>query len=186
MRVLGIDPGLTRCGLGVVESRGSQILTMIEVGMIRTNVDAPLEMRLLQLEREISEWIIRIHPDVIAVERVFSQLNVRTAMATGQAAGVALLLAAKAGIPVAMHTPSEVKAAVTGSGRADKKQVALMVQKLLRLDSIPKPVDTTDALALAICHHWRGMGDSKIQAALKLEQTRLATRSAHVSRVATK
>ena len=178
MRVLGIDPGLTRCGLGVVDRKGSQILSMIEVGVIRTTVDAPLEMRLLELETQILEWITRVKPDVIAVERVFSQLNVRTAMATGQAAGVALLLAAKAGIPVAMHTPSEVKAAVTGSGRADKKQVAMMVQKLLRLDSIPKPVDSTDALALAICHHWRGVGDTKMRNALEFERARLHTRSA--------
>jgi len=176
MRVLGIDPGLTRCGLGVVDGKGSQILSMIEVGVIRTTVAAPLEMRLLELESQILEWILRVKPDVIAVERVFSQLNVRTAMATGQAAGVALLLAAKAGIPVAMHTPSEVKAAVTGSGRADKKQVAMMVQKLLRLDAIPKPVDSTDALALAICHHWRGVGDGKLQIALERERARLHSR----------
>ena len=181
MRVLGIDPGLTRCGLGVVDGKGSQILTMIDVGVIRTTVGAPLEMRLLELETQISEWIIRVQPDVIAVERVFSQLNVKTAMATGQAAGVALLLAAKAGIPVVMHTPSEVKAAVTGSGRADKKQVAMMVQKLLRLDSIPKPVDSTDALALAICHHWRGVGDSKLQTALNAERKRLTARANIVS-----
>jgi crossover junction endodeoxyribonuclease RuvC len=173
MRVLGIDPGLTRCGLGVIDSRGSQILSMVDVGVIRTTVDAPLEIRLMELERELQQWIKRHNPDVIAVERVFSQLNVRTAMATGQAAGVALLLAAKSGIPVAMHTPSEVKAAVTGSGRADKKQVALMVQKLLRLDEIPKPVDSTDALALAICHHWRGVGDSKLKDALVKEKSRL-------------
>ncbi|MEI8149875.1 MAG: crossover junction endodeoxyribonuclease RuvC [Actinomycetes bacterium] len=173
MRVLGIDPGLTRCGLGVIDSRGSQILTMVDVGVIRTTVDAPLEIRLMELERELQQWITKHNPDVIAVERVFSQLNVRTAMATGQAAGVALLLAAKSGIPVAMHTPSEVKAAVTGSGRADKKQVALMVQKLLRLDEIPKPVDSTDALALAICHHWRGVGDSKLKDALVKEKSRL-------------
>ena len=177
MRVLGIDTGLTRCGLGVVDGKGSQILSMVDVGVIRTTVDAPLEMRLLELETEISQWIIRVQPDVIAVERVFSQLNVKTAMATGQAAGVALLLAAKAGIPVVMHTPSEVKAAVSGSGRADKKQVAMMVQKILRLDSIPKPVDSTDALALAICHHWRGVGDSKLQSALKQERIRLASRA---------
>ena len=177
MRVLGIDPGLTRCGLGVVDGKGSQILSMVDVGVIRTTVDAPLEMRLLELETEITQWIIRVQPDVIAVERVFSQLNVKTAMATGQAAGVALLLAAKAGIPVVMHTPSEVKAAVSGSGRADKKQVAMMVQKILRLDSIPKPVDSTDALALAICDHWRGLGDSKLQSALKQERIRLASRA---------
>ncbi len=181
MRVLGIDPGLTRCGLGVVESKGSQILTMVDVGIIRTTVGAPLEMRLLELDEQISEWIVRAHPDVIAVERVFSQLNVRTAMATGQAAGVALLLAAKAGIPVSMHTPSEVKAAVTGSGRADKKQVALMVQKLLRLDAIPKPVDSTDALALAICHHWRGVGETKMQVAKANENERLRLRIAKAS-----
>jgi crossover junction endodeoxyribonuclease RuvC len=177
MRVLGIDPGLTRCGLGVVDGKGSQALSMIDVGVIRTTVDAPLEFRLLELETQISQWITRVQPDVIAVERVFSQLNVKTAMATGQAAGVALLLAAKAGIPVVMHTPSEVKAAVTGSGRADKKQVAMMVQKLLKLDSIPKPVDSTDALALAICHHWRGVGDSKLNQAVLTEKKRLASRS---------
>ena len=174
MRVLGIDPGLTRCGLGVVESRGSNALYMVDVGVIRTTVDAPLEARLLELETAISLWIERIEPDVIAVERVFSQLNVKTAMATGQAAGVALLLAAKAGIPVVMHTPTQVKAAVTGSGRADKKQIALMVQKLLRLSEIPKPVDSTDALALAICHHWRGSADNKLALAAANEKKRIS------------
>ena len=124
MRVLGIDPGLTRCGIGIVDSVGPQKLEMVGVGVIKTDIDASLEFRLLELEKEISLWINKYKPDVIAVERVFSQLNVKTAMATGQAAGVALLLAAKAGIPVVLHTPSEVKAAVTGSGRADKKQVA--------------------------------------------------------------
>jgi crossover junction endodeoxyribonuclease RuvC len=162
MRVLGIDPGLTRCGIGIVDSVGPQKLEMIEVGIIKTDVEAGLEFRLLELEKEISLWINKYKPDVIAIERVFSQLNVKTAMATGQAAGVALLLAAKAGIPVALHTPSEVKAAVTGSGRADKKQVAQMVKRLLRLKEIPKPVDSTDALALAICHHWRGVGNARL------------------------
>ena len=94
-------------------------------------------------------------------------------MSTAQAAGVALLLAARRGIPVAMHTPTEVKAAVTGSGRADKKQVATMVQSILKLESIPKPVDSTDALALAICHLWRGNGDARIAEALKNEKARL-------------
>jgi crossover junction endodeoxyribonuclease RuvC len=175
MKVLGVDPGLTRCGLGVVESSGPQKLTMVGVGVIRTSADLPLEMRLLELETQLIEWIDLHQPDVIAVERVFSQLNVRTAMATGQAAGVALLIAARKGIPVMMHTPSEVKAAVTGSGRADKKQVANMVKKLLNLDEIPKPVDSTDALALAICHHWRGAGNTRIAAALassKIARTR--------------
>ena len=167
MRVLGIDPGLTRCGIGIVDSTGPQKLEMVGVGVIKTDPDAPLELRLFELEKEILIWIKKFKPDVIAVERVFSQLNVRTAMATGQAAGVALLLAAKAGIPVVMHTPSEVKAAVTGSGRADKKQVANMVKRLLKLREIPKPVDSTDALALAICHHWRGLGNARLATAKK-------------------
>jgi crossover junction endodeoxyribonuclease RuvC len=128
---------------------------------------------LLDLDQQLSEWINLWKPDVIAVERVFSQHNVRTVMGTGQAAGIALLLAAKAGIPVMMHTPSEVKASVTGSGRANKAQVALMVQKILNLDTIPKPVDATDALALAICHIWRGGGNTKIAHALAAEQSRL-------------
>jgi crossover junction endodeoxyribonuclease RuvC len=167
MRVLGIDPGLTRCGIGIVDSNGPQKLEMVGVGVIITDPDAPLELRLFELEKEIQVWIKKFKPDVIAVERVFSHLNVKTAMATGQAAGVALLLAAKAGIPVVMHTPSEVKAAVTGSGRADKKQVANMVKRLLKLREIPKPVDSTDALALAICHHWRGVGNARLATAKK-------------------
>jgi crossover junction endodeoxyribonuclease RuvC len=167
MRVLGIDPGLTRCGVGIVDSMGPQKLQLVGVGVIKTNIEHALEFRLLQLEKELAVWINKYQPDLIAVERVFSQLNVKTAMATGQAAGVALLLAAKAGIPVALHTPSEVKAAVTGSGRADKKQVAQMVKRLLKLKEIPKPVDSTDALALAICHHWRGVGNARLATAKK-------------------
>jgi crossover junction endodeoxyribonuclease RuvC len=146
---------------------------MVAVGVIKTGVDLGLEARLLQLEAEITEWISEHRPDVIAVERVFSQLNVRTAMATGQAAGVALLIAARSGIPVVMHTPSEVKAAVTGSGRADKKQVALMVTKLLKLTETPKPADSTDALALAICHHWRGSADKKMSLAVAAAKSRI-------------
>jgi crossover junction endodeoxyribonuclease RuvC len=133
-----------------------------------------LELRLLQLESELTEWVQTHRPDVVAVERVFSQHNVRTVMGTGQAAGIALLVAARAGIPVVMHTPSEVKAAVTGSGRANKVQVAEMVKRLLSLKEIPKPVDSTDALALAICHIWRGSGDAKLAAALVTEKSRLA------------
>jgi len=146
---------------------------MMNVGVIRTSTELTLEHRLLELEGELIAWIDSARPDVIAVERVFSQLNVKTAMATAQAAGVALLIAARKGIPVAMHTPTEVKAAVTGSGRADKKQVALMVQNILGLESIPKPVDSTDALALAICHLWRGTGDTRIAQALLKEKRRI-------------
>jgi len=173
MRVLGVDPGLTRCGVGIVEGVVGSPISLVGVGVILTPVEAPLEQRLLDLDQQLSEWINLWKPDVIAVERVFSQHNVRTVMGTGQAAGIALLLAAKAGIPVMMHTPSEVKASVTGSGRANKAQVALMVQKILNLDTIPKPVDATDALALAICHIWRGGGNTKIAQALAAEQSRL-------------
>jgi crossover junction endodeoxyribonuclease RuvC len=173
MRVLGVDPGLTRCGVGIVEGAIGSPISLVGVGVILTPVEAPLEQRLLDLDQQLSEWINLWKPDVIAVERVFSQHNVRTVMGTGQAAGIALLLAAKAGIPVMMHTPSEVKASVTGSGRANKAQVALMVQKILNLETIPKPVDATDALALAICHIWRGGGNTKIAQALAAEQSRL-------------
>ena len=173
MRVLGVDPGLTRCGVGIVEGEIGKPISLIEVGVILTPTESPLEQRLLDLDQQLSEWVNLWKPDVVAVERVFSQHNVRTVMGTGQAAGIALLIAAKAGIPVMMHTPSEVKASVTGSGRANKAQVATMVQNILRLESIPKPVDATDALALAICHIWRGGGNTKIANALAAEQTRL-------------
>ena len=173
-RVLGVDPGLTRCGIGIVEGAIGKPLSLVGVGVILTSSEAPLEKRLLQLEAELEEWISLHKPDVIAVERVFSQHNVRTVMGTGQAAGIALLVAARRNIPVMMHTPSEVKAAVTGSGRANKAQVAEMVKRLLNLEVIPKPVDSTDALALAICHIWRGGGNSKIDDALKAEKSRLA------------
>jgi len=173
LRVLGVDPGLTRCGVGIVEGVVGSPISLVGVGVILTPAEAALDQRLLDLDQQLSEWINVWKPDVIAVERVFSQHNVRTVMGTGQAAGIALLLAAKAGIPVMMHTPSEVKASVTGSGRANKAQVALMVQKILNLDTIPKPVDATDALALAICHIWRGGGNAKIAQALAAEQSRL-------------
>ena len=173
MRVLGVDPGLTRCGIGLVEGAIGSPLKLVEVGVILTGVELDLDQRLLELDRQLSQLVDVWRPDVVAVERVFSQHNVRTVMGTGQAAGIALLIAAKAGIPVMMHTPSEVKAAVTGSGRANKVQVALMVQKILNLETIPKPVDATDALALAICHIWRGGANAKIAQAVAMEKTRL-------------
>jgi crossover junction endodeoxyribonuclease RuvC len=159
--------------VGIVEGAVGSPISLVGVGVILTPTEAALDQRLLDLDQQLSEWINVWKPDVIAVERVFSQHNVRTVMGTGQAAGIALLLAAKAGIPVMMHTPSEVKASVTGSGRANKAQVSLMVQKILNLDTIPKPVDATDALALAICHIWRGGGNMKIAQALAAEQSRL-------------
>lgn len=171
---MGIDPGLTRCGVGVIGQKNARELSLIDVGVILTPVNDPLEQRLLGIEREIEAWIERTSPDVIAVERVFAQHNVRTVMGTGQAAGIALLIAARRGIPVAMHTPSEVKAAVTGSGRAGKVQVAEMVKRILNLEVIPKPVDATDSLALAITHAWRGEGTSRLASAVEAEKERLA------------
>jgi len=174
VRVLGIDPGLTRCGIGVVEGAIGTPLQMVSVGVILTSSQDPTEARLLQLEREIQLWITEFQPDVIAIERVFSQHNLRTVMGTAQAAGIALLLAARNNVKVVMHTPSEVKAAVTGSGRANKAQVGKMVLDILKLDEAPKPADSADALALAICHIWRGAGSSKIATALTNEKIRLA------------
>jgi crossover junction endodeoxyribonuclease RuvC len=174
VRVLGIDPGLTRCGIGVVDGVIGSPLQMVSVGVILTSSQDPTEVRLLQLEREIQLWITEFKPDVIAIERVFSQHNLRTVMGTAQAAGIALLLAARNQVKVVMHTPSEVKAAVTGSGRANKAQVGKMVLNILKLDEAPKPADSADALALAICHIWRGAGNSKIASALLKEQSRIA------------
>ena len=165
MRVLGVDPGLTRCGLGVVEGRPGAA-TMVAVGVARTASDADLGVRLVALEVEIEAWLDRHRPDAVAVERVFSQANVRTVMGTAQAGAVAITCAARRGLPVVLHTPSEVKAAVTGSGRADKAQVAVMVARLLRLDAPPKPADAADALALAICHLWRAPSQARLQAAV--------------------
>jgi crossover junction endodeoxyribonuclease RuvC len=174
MRVLGIDPGLTRCGIGIVSGAPGSTLSLDGVGVIVTPSDADLDHRLLSLHSEITQWVQKYSPDVIAVERVFSQHNVRTVMGTAQAAGIALLVAAQNNIPVFMHTPSEVKAAVTGSGRANKSQVSEMVKRLLKLQEIPKPADSADALALAICHIWRGGANSKIKSAVAAEKKRLA------------
>jgi len=166
MRVLGIDPGLTRCGVGVVEGGIGRQLSLVEVGVLRSTPDLPVEERLLLVARGLERWIDATEPDAIAVERVFAQANVRTVMGTAQVSGLALVAAAARGLPVTMHTPSEVKAAVTGSGRADKAQVGAMVTRLLRLDAAPKPADAADALALAICHIWRGPATNRIQAAV--------------------
>ena len=166
MRVLGIDPGLTRCGVGVVEGTVGRPLSLVGVGVVRTSAELPLPQRLVAIERGIEDWIDRHAPDAVAVERVFAQHNLRTVMGTAQASGIALLVAARRGLPVALHTPSEVKAAVSGSGRADKAQVAAMVTRLLRLTEAPKPADAADALALAITHIWRGGAQARIDAAL--------------------
>jgi crossover junction endodeoxyribonuclease RuvC len=153
--VLGIDPGLTRCGLGVVDGVPGRPPGLVAVGVIRTVAGDEVSARLLTIEEEIERWLTEYRPDTVAVERVFSQHNVRTVMGTAQAGAVAIVCAARRGLPVALHTPSEVKAAVTGNGRAGKEQVTTMVMRLLRMPDRPRPADAADALALAICHLWR-------------------------------
>ncbi|MBP2478162.1 crossover junction endodeoxyribonuclease RuvC [Crossiella equi] len=162
MRVLGVDPGLTRCGIAVVDGGTGRSVRAVAVDVVRTPVDAPLSVRLLQIADAAEEWLDRYRPDVIAVERVFSQHNVRTAMGTAQAGGVVALCAARRDLPVAFHTPSEMKAALTGSGRADKAQVTAMVTKVLGLAEAPRPADAADALGLAICHLWRAPMQSRL------------------------
>ena len=154
MRVLGVDPGLTRCGLGVVDG-GPGRAVLVAVGVATTPAGDALGDRLVALERVFESWLDLHRPDAVAVERVFSQANVRTVMGTAQAGAVAITCAARRGLPVVLLTPSEVKAAVTGSGRADKAQVGAMVARLLKLDGPPRPADAADALALAICSLWR-------------------------------
>ena len=166
MRVLGIDPGLTRCGTAVVDGAPGRTLTAVHVGVIRTDPAWPIERRLEQVHAGLVALVEEFQPDSVAIERVFSQHNVRTAMGTAQAAAMGLLIAGQRGLPVALHTPTEVKAAVTGSGRADKPQVTAMVTRLLRLPGPPKPADAADALAIAICQVWRGEGQRRVARAL--------------------
>ncbi len=165
MRVLGVDPGLTRCGLGVVDGSTGTRLTMVAVDVVRTSPDLQVAERLRLVDAGLEQWLEEHRPDVVAVERVFSQHNVRTVMGTAQVSWVAMVAAARRGIPVVLHTPSEVKAAVTGSGRADKAQVQTMVARVLRLPERPSPADAADALALAICQVWRGCAQERIRAA---------------------
>lgn len=155
-RILGIDPGLTRCGIGLVELGKARKVTLVHVEVIRSDKEMDLESRIGIIGRELEEIIKKYKPDSIAIERVFSQANLSSVMGTAQISGVALYLANLHQIPVAMHTPTEVKAAVTGSGRANKAQIGEMVKRLLSLPEIPKPADASDALAIAICQAFRG------------------------------
>src|SRR5215472_3492060 len=165
MRVLGVDPGLTRCGLGVIDGALGRAPVLVAAGVMRTPAGDDVADRLLALEAGIEEWLAAHQPDAVAVERVFSQHNVRTVMGTAQAGAVAIVCAARRGLPVGLHTPSEVKAAVTGSGRADKAQVTQMVTRLLAMADPPRPADAADALALAICHLWRSGAQRRLAVA---------------------
>ena len=181
VRVLGVDPGLTRCGVGVVTGVPGRPCTLVHFTVVRSEPEADLADRLLGLDRELTELIEKYQPESVAVERVFSQHNVRTVMGTAQAGAVAVLAAARAGLSVQMYTPSEVKAAVTGSGQADKAQVTAMVTRLLRLDAPPRPADAADALALAICHVWRGGTRSRIAEAAAKAKAAVAQTAAQAA-----
>src|ERR1700710_632276 len=165
MRVLGIDPGLTRCGWGVVDGRPGARPTAIGVGVIRTMAELDLELRLLEVHSAVTALLREHRPDVVAIERGFTQNNKGTARGPAQAAGVAPPAAARAARPVAWHPPSEVKAAISGNGRADKEQVTMMVTRVLGLATPPKPADAADALALAICHVWRAPAQQRLPTA---------------------
>lgn len=152
---MGIDPGLTRCGLSVVQAGRGRTVYPVSVGVVRTPSEAELAERLLRLNKAVGEWMDEYTPDVIAIERVFERGNVSTVMNTAHAVGVLILAAAERDLPVHMYTPSEVKKAITGNGRADKKQMTVMITRILGLSEAPKPADAADALALAVCHCWR-------------------------------
>jgi crossover junction endodeoxyribonuclease RuvC len=156
LRVLGVDPGLTRCGVGIVDIDPDRRARLVAVEVIRTSPELDLAERVRRIQLGVTALLDEHAPHVVALERVFAQHNVRTVMGTAQASGVVLAAAAERGLPVSLHTPTEVKAAVTGHGAADKRQVTAMVQRILGLDAPPKPADAADALALAICHGWRG------------------------------
>ena len=184
MRVLGIDPGLTRCGLGVVDGVPGRQPLLVAVDVVRTASDLDVARRLVSIEETIEAWIARYRPTAVAIERVFAQHNVQTVMGTAQAAGVAMLVAARHAIPVGLHTPSEVKASITGSGRATKEQVGAMVTKILKLEDVPEPADATDALALAICHVWRGSTTARLNAAVEAAANHPARRRGAFGRTA--
>ena len=174
MRVLAVDPGLTRCGLGVVDGSLGRPLTLVAVGVLRTPTGDPVHERLFNLQSQLEEWFELHRPDAVAVERVVARSDVSTIMGTAQASALPMIAAARRELPLALHTPSEVKAAVTGNGRADKAQVTTMITRILRLPAPPKPADAADALALAVCHVWRGGMQGRIEAASRAERTRLA------------
>ena len=190
MRVLGVDPGLTRCGLGVVEGLPGRRLRMVAVGVVRTPATEDPQERLLSVQTEIDQWLADWQPDAIAVERVFAKANIKGIMGTAQASAIPMLAAARLGLALGLHTPSEVKAAVTGNGRADKAQVTSMVTRILALEVAPRPADAADALALAICHLWRSGADERLAggagsgAGNRIQQAERTARDAAPNRLA--
>jgi crossover junction endodeoxyribonuclease RuvC len=156
MRILGVDPGLTRCGLGVIDAGAGRSVTLVDVSVATSSTGDEVPVRLSHIADALEATLDQHRPGAVALERVFAQHNVRTVMGTAQISGVVMLAAQRRGLPVVLYTPSEVKAAVTGNGRAAKSQVGFMVAKVLGLDAPPTPADAADALAIAIAHAWRG------------------------------
>ncbi len=165
MRVLGVDPGLTRCGIGVIEGVPGRTPALLLADVVRTDADTEIGQRLAALERALVQVIAEYRPDAMAVERPFARRDVSTIVGTLQATGVVLLVGTRAGLDVAQHTPTEVKAAISGNGRADKAQVGHMVMRVLKLDAPPSPADAADAVALALCHLWRAPALDRIRQA---------------------
>lgn len=153
--ILGVDPGLTRCGVALIQALPSRKVELVAVDTLKTAPTQELSSRIRQIGEDIEKLIVTHKPSVIALERVFAQANLRSVMGVAQISGVVLYLANKHGIPIELHTPSEVKSAVTGSGRAAKPQIGIAVAKILGLSEIPKPADSADALAIAICNAWK-------------------------------
>ena len=165
MLVMGIDPGLSRCGYGVIRQKG-RATEAVAAGIIRTDKDDPIPRRLYELQNELADLMGSYSPDAVAIEQVLFQVNVRTAMGVGQASGVAMAAGVRAGAEVFEYSPTQIKKAVTGWGGADKKQMGQMVQTLLGLPQPLKPVDAADAVAVALCHLAHRPAASRIQAAM--------------------
>ncbi|AJQ90737.1 crossover junction endodeoxyribonuclease RuvC [Propionibacterium freudenreichii] len=185
---MGVDPGLTRCGVGIVDGTPGARPQFVAVGVIRTDPHTEHAYRLLAIEEGLGEWFDHYQPQAISIERVFAQHNLSTVTGIGQVAGIAMMLGARHGIDVALHTPSEVKSAVTGSGRADKAQVGVMVAQVLHLAKAPTPADAADALALAVTHLWRGSAQNRYATAALQGRSSAAVararRSAAIARAA--
>lgn len=173
MRVMGIDPGLTRCGLSVVQAGRGRAVIPVAVGVVKTPSDMDLGERLVKISRAVNDWLDDYQPDVVAIERVFERGNVSTVIHTAHAVGVLILAAAQRGIEVHHYTPSEVKKAVSGNGRADKRQMTAMITRILGLTEPPKPADAADALALAVCHCWRAPVLARMKQNEKLAEERM-------------
>ncbi|MFV0633530.1 crossover junction endodeoxyribonuclease RuvC [Demequina sp.] len=174
MRILGVDPGLTRCGLGVVDAAGARRVSLVHVEAATSPSTDPTPARIARLGAALDRVLDEHRPDCVALERVFAQSNVSTVMGTAQISGVVMLAAERRGLPVVLYTPSEVKAAVTGDGRAAKAQVGFMVTRILGLAEAPRPADAADALAIAIAHAWRGGAAPAGSAATTAAQRRWA------------